>query len=515
MGENGSAEGPEADFIIGNPPFLGSKLFRKSGLPDDYVAAMYTAFDLPKTSDLCCYWFELARQAIEKNPSLRAGLLATQGIRGGDNRTVLERIKKTGDIFMAWSDREWVLDGANVHVSMVGFDNGTQKERMLDGQSVSEIHSDIGSGEDQTSANVLPQNAGIGFMGDTKGGAFDITWECASNLLATPNPTGRDNSEVLRPWVNGSDLTKRGRGMWIVDFGCEMPLQEAAGFESPLRIIEENVKPERANNRRAAYAERWWIHVEPRPAMRAALPNERVIVTPNVTKHRLFVILDGRVLPDHQLIVFARSDDYFFGVLHSSIHELWALRMGTQLEDRPRYTPTTCFETFALPWPPGGEPAGDSLLEAIGRAAAELNQLREKWLNPPEWLAPLEEAVDAEDSFADVPASARPLLRHSAIMARAAKDPNLRKRTLTNLYNERPTWLRLAHHALDRAVLAAYASLDPTGLWPSTWADLWLDSGAGQPLPPAHPLAAQRAEVDQQVLANLLRLNRERGGDVQ
>jgi hypothetical protein len=253
-----------------------------------------------------------------------------------------------------------------------------------------------------------------------------------------------------------------------------------------------------------------------RAEMRRAIASlGRFMVTPTTSKHRVFGWLVHPVLPDHQLIVFARSDDYFFGVLHSSIHELWARRMGTQLrevESGFRYTPTTCFETFPLPWPPGREPAGDPLHEGIARAAAELNTLRERWLNPPEWVDTIAAAVDAEDSFCDVPPDARSLIRRSAIMAQAAKDPNLRTRTLTNLYNARPTWLSLAHHALDTAVLAAYASLDPAGVWSASWPDVWRDSGAGQPLPPDHPLAAQRAEVDQKVLANLLRLNRERGG---
>jgi hypothetical protein len=580
------AEWPEADFIIGNPPFLGSKVFRQNGLPDDYVAAMYAAYELPKTSDLCCYWFEQARRAIEKRPATRVGLLATQGIRGGDNRTVLERIKNSGDIFMAWSDRDWILDGANVHVSILGFGakpvaqtppsgavaqtppSGQAQVRapvlqgpVLDGRPVCHINADLTSDEDTAKAMVLPENASIAFMGDTKGGVFDIPCDEARFHLAQPNPNGRPNSDVLTPWVNGADITKRRRGMWIIDFGCEMAVGEAAGYEGPLRVVRERVEPERRGNRRAAYAARWWIHVEPRPAMRQALPSGRCLATPNVTKHRLFTFLDGGTLPDHQLIVFARSDDYFFGVLHSSIHEVWARRMGTQLrevESGFRYTPTTCFETFPLPWPPGNEPVaqtpssgavaqtpssgavaqtpssgqpqvrapvpqlvaqmpssgpvvpaqpGAAVLQRITEAARELNDQRERWLNPPEWIGPIAQGVDAADKFADVPEEARPLIRQSFIMAAAAKDPRLRKRTLTNLYNERPTWLRLAHEKLDRSVLAAYAAVDPEGAWSEDWAEVWRDTGAGQPLPDGHPMAARRVGIDQKVLANLLRLN--------
>ena len=148
-----------------------------------------------------------------------------------------------------------------------------------------------------------------------------------------------------------------------------------------------------------------------------------------------------------------------------------------------------------------------ALCQDIADAAKELDEQRERWLNPPEWIEPMARAVDAADDFSDVPAEARELIRQSAIMARAAKDKNLKKRTLTNLYNERPTWLRLAHERLDRAVLSAYAHVDPDGNWSPDWAEVWTESGAGQPLPEDHELSARRREVDQLVLANLLRMN--------
>ncbi|MDQ3854835.1 MAG: hypothetical protein M3281_00395, partial [Chloroflexota bacterium] len=181
---------------------------------------------------------------------------------------------------------------------------------------------------------------------------------------------------------------------------------------------------------REVYRERWWIHVESRPAMRRALQSvRRYIVTPRVARHRLFVWLSHDVLPDSATIAIAREDDYFFGVLHSRAHELWALRMGTSLEDRPRYTPTTTFGTFPFPWPPGKEPWGEPRMEAMAEAARELVEKRDRWLNP-------EGATEAE----------------------------LKRRTLTNLYNERPTWLDMARRKLDATVLQAYG-------WPEDLAD--------------------------------------------
>lgn len=507
------ADWPPADFIIGNPPFLGTKMLR-GGLGDDYVEKLFAAYDgrIPGFSDLVCYWFELARAAIEAKPSVRAGLLATQAIRNENARAVLERIKKSGDIFLAISDQEWMLDGAAVHVSIVGFDSGAQKTRMLDGKATPAIHADLTSGVNLTTVEKLEENENFGFVGDVKGGPFDLSMKDARELIAEPTPNGKPVLDVLRPYTNGLDVTRRSRSIWVVDFGSDMSKSDAASYGAPFERVARLVQPARSAGRPTR--KEWWLHMRPCPSMRVAIePLPRYVATPTLTKHRLFSWMSGATLPDHQLIVFARSDDYFFGVLHSAIHELWARRMGTQLrevESGFRYTPTTCFETFPLPWPPGKEKTSHPAYKAIAAAAKDLDAQRERWLNPPEYLDPIAARIDAADDFADVPKAARPLIRHSAIMAAAAADPKLKKRTLTNLYNERPTWLRLAHEKLDRAVLSAYAAVDPKGAWQEDWAEVWIESGAGQPLPKGHALIAKRAEVEEKLLASLLRLNSQR-----
>ena len=267
------ANWPDADVIVGNPPFLGGKMLRRE-LGDDYVDEMFQAWDgrVPREADLCCYWFEKARSQIEEGKASRVGLLATQGIRGGSNRIVLDRIAESGSIFWAQSDREWTQDGAAVRVSMVGFDDGSQTTRELDGLNVTEIFSNLRSGEtDVTKARRLKENLGISFMGDTKGGPFDIPESLARQLLSQPNPDGRDNADVVRPWINGLDITRRSRGMWIVDFPPGTPMEEAALYEAPFEYVVENVKPDRIKSKRRIYAENWWLHMEPRPGMREAL----------------------------------------------------------------------------------------------------------------------------------------------------------------------------------------------------------------------------------------------------
>jgi hypothetical protein len=133
-----------------------------------------------------------------------------------------------------------------------------------------------------------------------------------------------------------------------------------------------------------------------------------------------------------------------------------------------------------------------------------LDETRDRWLNPPEWLDPIAAQTGAADNFADLPTAARPLVRRSAILAASAKDAPLKNRTLTKLYNERPTWLRLAHEQLD---LAAYAATDPVGGWCQDWAAVWVDTAAGQPLPRDHPWTSDRRDVGQRVLGALPRLN--------
>ena len=404
MNVDGSeAEWPEADCIVGNPPFLGgSKMLGELG--EEYVSRLREVYKgrVPGGADLVTYWFEKARTAISSNKANRAGLVSTNSIRGGSNRKVLERILKTGSIFNAWSDEPWVNEGAAVRVSLVCFD-GFEKATtaILNGQPVSEIYADLiapkegDTGFDLTTAKPLTENLGVSFQGSQKIGPFDIPGEMARKWLTLPtNPNGRPNSDVLKESWNGIDVTRSPRNMWIIDFGTEMKESDASLYEAPFEYILQHVKPEREKNNREAYRKYWWRHGEPRIAMRASLkPLQRYIVTPHVAKHRLFVWPSAGVLPDKMLIVFARDDDTTFGILHSRHHELWALKMCTFLGvgNDPRYTPTTCFDTFPFPAGltpnlPASDYANNPHAQAISGAARRLVELRDNWLNPPEWI---------------------------------------------------------------------------------------------------------------------------------
>ena len=454
--------------MIGNPPFLGGKLLNQT-LGEDYVARMFAAYRgrVPAEADLVTYWFVKAGEHIGAGKAQRAGLVATNSIRGGANRRALRAAIDGRPIYDAWSDEPWVIEGAAVRVSLICFsggDDGPALESRLDGQTVDQIHADLtaqrgSTGIDLTKVPRLASNVGVAFMGDTKGGPFDIPGDLARRWLQLPaNPNMRPNADVLKPWTNGMDLTRRPRGMWIIDFGWRFSEREAALYEEPFRHVRQHVHPMRQRTRREAYRVYWWRHVEPRTGMWRALRGmSRYIATPRVAKHRLFVWLDSRICPDSALIAIAREDDTTFGILHSRFHEAWSLRLGTWLGkgNDPRYTPTTTFETF--PFPEGLSPdvpaaiyAGDPRAVAIAEAAQLLAQLRNRWLNPPEWVEWIDEPVP------DYPQ--RPVPRDEATAAQ------LKRRTLTNLYNARPQWLADAHAALDAAVAAAYG-------WPDDISD--------------------------------------------
>ncbi len=458
--ESEEPEWPEADVIIGNPPFTGGKRLRRV-LGDEYVESLQRLYGsrIHGEADLVCHWFDKAARLVAAGKIARVGLVATNSIRGGRNRPVLDRIVEQGTIFNAYSDEPWVVDGANVRVSLVCFtgpDAGLPIA--LNGIRVTGIQSDLTAG-DMNFAKVIRLlcNDGVAFMGDTRNGDFDIPGDLARAWLRLPtNPNGQPNVDVLKPWINGMDLTQRPAGKWIIDFGPTMNEADAAFYETPFSYIEEHVRPERKKKSAKKIRDFWWRHEAPRPNMWQALNGlSRYIATPRVAKHRLFVWLNTRICPDSAVIAIARDDDTTFGILHSRFHELWSLRLGSSLEDRPRYTPTTTFATFPFPEGltpdiPAADYSDDPRAIAIAEAARQLVELRDRWLNPPEWVEWVDEPVSGYPK--------RPVARDEV----AAKE--LKTRTLTNLYNDRPQWLANAHASLDAAVAAAYG-------WPADISD--------------------------------------------
>jgi type II restriction/modification system DNA methylase subunit YeeA len=357
-------------------------------------------------------------------------------------------------IFEAWSDQPWINAGAAVRVSLVCFGHGSGAR--LDGMPVAKINADLTGHSrnlDLTQAKKLPESAGIAFQGPTKVGAFDIPGELARLWLVQPNPHGIGNSAVLKPYENAKDITGRGTDSWLIDF-YRVSEPEAALYEAPFDYVAQHVKPKRAENNREAYRKYWWIHAEARPGLRTALVGRaRYIATPRVAKYRFFVWLPAVVLPDTRLYAICRDDDITFGILSSRFHEAWALANASRhgVGNDPTYNVGSCFETFPFPsgLTPDIDPARYTNPHAgtIGKSAVELNELRDSWLNPPEWIDRVPEVI------AGYP---------DRIVAKPSHQADLEKRTMTDLYNARPTWLDNAHKALDVAVAQAYGWTDYT-----------------------------------------------------
>jgi hypothetical protein len=461
MNADGSeTQWPTSNVIVGNPPFIGDKKMR-SELGDVYVETLRKTYAgrVPGGADLVCYWFEKARAQIEAGRLQTAGFVSTSSIRGGINRRVLDRIAESSRIFLAWSEVPWVNDGAAVEVSMTAFGKG--EGTSLDGKEVATIHPDLTAGEgvNLTEARPLEENAGTAFSGITKKGSFDIDGPTARALLAAGgNPNGYPNRDVVFPWRNGEAVVARDADKWIVNFG-ERSQVDASLFIEPFGIVESRVKPQREKSNDKNERTNWWKLARRAPGMFKAVSKlQRFIVTPEVSKHRVFAFMVSQVVPDKNLVVIARDDDATFGILHSRFHEVWALRMGTSLEDRPRYTSTTTFETF--PFPEGLTPTDTKVAapdataaNAVAEAARTLDQFRSKWLNPSEWTHWI---ITADEQAAGFPK--RPI-------AKLGHEADLKQRTLTNLYNARPAWLTLAHENLDKTVAIAYGWSDYTAQW--------------------------------------------------
>ena len=544
---------PRADAVIGNPPFVGGSKKRRE-LGDETFEALAKIYEgrVPPGADLVCYWFDKALQQMKHCELARAGFVSTNSIRGGSNRDVLDAIVKDGVITDAWSDEPWVNDGAAVRVSLISYALNTSDTRNLNGDDVQHIYADLtgdaetagaGAAVDSTNVEVLIENANTVFEGLRKDGPLDVDGPTARRWLRAPNPNGRSNAAVIFPLINGMDITRRPRDGWVIDTGEAMSEADAAFFEQPFRQLTEVVRPVRAENNDRIRRTFWWRFGRNGERLRAALkPIHRYINTPRVAKHRLFVLQPHVCIPDTATVAIARADDATFGILHSRFHELWSLRMCTWLGvgNDPRYTPTTCFETFPFPagltprdtkdqrtevladgavipafyspLPQAGEGlgvrvAGERVSEidrnspindhphpsplplagegteqvrnhaiAIARAAKRLNDLRERWLNPPEWTEAVPEVIPLGMEKSPYPDRILPRANLGA-----ADLAELKKRTLTNLYNQRPAWLADAHAALDAAVAAAYG---------------WTDYSA--------------AMTDNEILARLLALNHER-----
>ena len=323
-------------------------------------------------------------------------------------------------------------------------------------RTVSRINSDFSTGVDLTGTYPQAENKGATFQGVKQNGPFEVEPPTARKMLLSPlNPDGSHNSKVVKRFVVNDDVTMRDSDSWIIDFTDLQTIEQAALHQAPFEKVKRDVTKFRDSLAKGSATEiskldRFWLMQRPRTKLRSAIKKlKRVITVPETSEHLIFRFLPSDCTFSGSVFVIARDDYPSFGVLQSSFHKLWAAQKGNDLGvgDQNRYNSTATFETF--PFPDGLTPnilaedyADDPRAKAIATAAARLNELRENWLNPAELVKRVPEVVPGYPE------------RILPVDDNAAKI--LKKRTLTNLYNERPTWLAHVHRDLDRAVAAAY-----------------------------------------------------------
>lgn len=471
------AEWPQADFIVGNPPFIGTARMRDA-LGDGYTEALRRTYPtVPESCDYVMYWWDKAADLARAGQVQRFGFITTNSLRQTFNRRVLQRHLDQSDprlsLVFAIPDHPWVdsEEGAAVRVSMTAAQSGelsgllqtvtAEKESGSDNfdldfiSRVGPIQADLTIGANVAGVEILRANENLSSEGvKPHGMGFVVTPDEAEHLGLGRIP---NLGKYIRPYFNGRDLTARPRGVLIIDLFSLDVGEVRKQFPEVYQWIYERVKPERDQNNRAAYRENWWIFGEPRAKFRPAFGYlSRYIVTVKTAKHRIFQLLSAEVIPDSKLIVFALDDAYYLGVLSSRIHCVFALAAGAWLGvgNDPTYVKSSSFEKFPFPAPT------EAQKERIRALAEQLDAHRKR-----------QQALHPGLTMTDMYNVLEKLRAGEALNA---KEKSIHEQGLVSI-------LKQLHDDLDAAVFAAYG-------WPV-------------------PLS------DEEILAKLVALNAERAAE--
>ncbi|GAB3834397.1 class I SAM-dependent DNA methyltransferase [Pontibacter rugosus] len=366
---------PEADFIVGNPPFVGNKRMREA-LGDGYTEALRKVYKgaVPESADFVMYWWYKAAEILATDKTERFGFITTNSITQSFNRRVLQAFmeaKEPISITYAIPDHPWVDsgDGAQVRIAMTAAEKGIQVGRLnlsvqekdtgelgrevILIEKIGKIHSDIKVGANVADVKALKATENMSSRGVIPHGAgLIVTLEEAAEL-GLGSIVGIEKH--IRNYWNGKDFTTRPRGLMVIDL-LGLSIDEVRSqYPELYQHVLLNVKPHRDENKRAAIRDKWWIFAEPRKTIRKALNGlDRYIATPQTAKHRIFQFLDMDVLPDDKLIAIALDDAYFLGVLQSKIHVVYSLATGSRLGvgNDSVYDKSRCFDTFPSLPPP-------------------------------------------------------------------------------------------------------------------------------------------------------------------
>ncbi|WP_269619223.1 class I SAM-dependent DNA methyltransferase [Zhongshania sp. BJYM1] len=383
------AEWPEADYILGNPPFIG-KLRIRSALGGGYVDALRQAYkgEVPDSVDFVMYWWAIAANKLRDNRIQRFGFITTNSISQTYNRRVLEpRLKdatKAISLVFAVPDHPWVdgNNGAAVRISMTACESGikpgvlniAQKEvssgdfyDVVFSTRIGHIYSTLTIGADISSTKPLTANSMISATGVIPHGS--------GMLVHSSDRHEFERDAPIRPYLNGKDVSGTSRGLYVIDCYGLSSEQVLDRYPKLYQWLLNKVKPERDVNRDSDLRKKWWLHRRNNDDLRASLRGlKRYIATVMTAKHRLFVFLDGEVLPDQMLVNIGSDSSYVLGVLSSRLHIAWALSAGGRLGvgNDSRYNKTRCFETFPFP------AATNSQENGIGVLAGKLDALRKQ-----------------------------------------------------------------------------------------------------------------------------------------
>lgn len=355
-------EWPEAEFIVGNPPFIGDKMMRQALGPGYVDALRATHDDLGDNVDFVAYWWNHAAELLSRGSIERFGFIATNSLRQTFNRRVLSRHLHEISLLFAIPDHPWTDDGAAVRISMTVAGKGVRigaLQRIVEetdddvtlSTSTGRIHADLSAGANVAGAAPLRANDRMSCVGvKLFGQGFVLNHTDAERL-----GRGRDETAMLiRPYMIGRDLSQRPRDSFVIDAFGYAAEQLKARHPQIYQWLLDRVKPERDENARATYREKWWIFGEPRKQFRPALEGlPRYIVTLETSKHRFFSFLEAEVIAEGSLVMIASADAFVLGVLSSRIHVTWALAAGGRLGvgNDPRYNKTRCFDPFPFPDP--------------------------------------------------------------------------------------------------------------------------------------------------------------------
>ncbi|PHS74133.1 MAG: SAM-dependent methyltransferase [Porticoccus sp.] len=483
---------PEADYIVGNPPFIG-KLNMRSALGDGYVGALRQVYksEVPESADLVMYWWHKAAEEVRKQEAERFGFITTNSLSQTFNRRVMETHLNEDQnplmLLFVIPDHPWVdsANGAAVRIAMTvgkaGYGYGVLRQVLGENDGSEDakevtlnyregtIFSDLTIGANVAGSSILSANKRLSTTGVIPhGSGMVLSSEQVSNL---------ESSAPIKPYRNGKDLTGRSRNMFVIDCYGLSDDQVRIQYPKLYQWLLERVKPDRDVNRDKDLRNKWWLHRRNNEDMRSSLAElSRYIVTVMTSKHRVFLFLDRSVMPDQMLVNIAVDDSSILGVLSSRIHFLWALAAGGRLGvgNDSRYNKTRCFDTFPFP------ELEESQAGNIRQLAEQLDTLRKR----------------QQEEYPELTLTGMYNVLEKQRLGELLNDKEkiIHQQGLVSI-------LREIHDELDRAVFAAYG-----------WGDLAKvlvgKPGATTPLPNNKP--TEQAEAEEELLIRLVALNAQR-----